>query len=143
MVWLPPNEPYELFTANSPGPIFAAPFEEDSLDPAIPALSTGLRCGRATPTLEGNGAGFGWRKIMAKHGWGNAEAAQTQEALIDPLGGGPFPSIEGIDRWTYRSPSFTSRTGFECWWTVVAERAVVDDDVSVAPGIETAYGFRP
>lgn len=85
--------------------------------------------------------GWGYRKIVAKHGWGPTALARTQEALLTiPLSNG------GYD--LYLSPdTYAGRSGKTCEWVVVVQRDPRDDSYNPelsqqAPmgGIITAHG---
>ena len=77
--------------------------------------------------------GWGWRKIVAKHGWGPQDVSDTAMALNTP----PFPNPgSGPYNWVYEGPVFT-QNGATC------RRRVYVVLRSVSKGGEAVLGLGP
>ena len=101
-----------------------------------------LVMGTIQPTAEDPLNGFGYRKIVAKHGWGPGDMRDTATALTQP--GTPANDEPWQDRtryvWGYTMPDGTA-----CARVVVVERAAdsYEQSQNVGPaGIITSYAIR-
>jgi hypothetical protein len=135
------NTPMQLFTGDPPrypfgaNPVFLTPRN-------LLRTHTVLRWGTATPQPPPElWSGFGYRKIVAKHGWSLADEAATRDVLstAQPT---QEPGNRGNDRWTFIGQPYGGRDGRPCVRVVV-----VDYDpppgMTEAEGIITSFGSDP
>jgi hypothetical protein len=134
------GDPFEGIAPVAPGPQFAAPQEA--------TLNTTLRWGFTQPPPEGASrfkwGGWGWRHIVAKHGWATADAQATQSTLLQ---GTDYTNDEG--RNVYEAPGSAAyyQNGTWCIRVVVIDPNPQAGDTYLgqpapAPGIWTSYGER-
>lgn len=111
--------------------LIEGPFIESSGD------STYLRQGYTYPRPGGDWGGWGWRHIAAKHGWGPTDAAQTEQALLNPLRVELIGDPPTARR--YSGPTY-NLNGQVCWRRVVVRFVPPHGSSLPARGIITSYG---
>jgi hypothetical protein len=102
--------------------------------------TTYLRQGWTKPRASGGWAGWGWRHIAAKHGWGPIDRIQTEQALLSPIKVDTSGDALGPTTRTYFGAVF-SLNGVVCIRKVVVRFAAPRGRVSYPPrGIITSHG---
>jgi hypothetical protein len=100
------------------------------------SVTTALKVGWTGPSIITEWKGWGWRHVAAKHGWGPADIAATQAALLDT------PTLSN-GRFQYTGPDY-SQNGVICQRRVVVAAGPLPDETS-SKEIITSYGeyLRP
>lgn len=103
--------------------------------------TTTLRWGTATPEPPPDlWAGFGYRKIAAKHGWSPLDEAATRDVLMtrQPI----YIPFRGNDRWQFVGQPYPGRDGRPCVRIVIVDYGLASGK-SQPEGIITSYGGDP
>lgn len=108
-----------------------------------------LRWGQASLNAENeqiDWRGWGYRKILAKHGWTDADRVATIEALGDPSPRIKQVPPDGHDRHEYEGPEYAGRNGASCVRVVEVDHDLTSYEFALnesrPPGIITSFGDR-
>jgi hypothetical protein len=105
-----------------------------------------LRWGVTTPNVSNrhiDWRGWGYRKIVAKHGWGPDDLEATRIALLN---GSPEPHAAIPGRYRYLGPEYGGRAGARCRRMVIVEyernQEEIEKNAPTSAGIITSFGTR-
>lgn len=105
-----------------------------------------MRWGFTMPNIDNSHIewrGWGYRKIEAKHGWGDGDLEATRVALQDSS---PVEHGTVAGRFRYLGPEYTGDNGARCKRLVVVEhernQEELEKEAPASAGIVTSFGWR-